>query len=94
MAGTTIVGYILSGLGLALIVLSNFITSLPLISKLGPKVQLYTIVGAVALIAIGVTLIMSSSSFSSNKVKHAAPEVPIYEGTGKNRKIVGYHRAQ
>ena len=94
MASIKIVGYILSGLGLAAILLSSFLTKVAFITKLfGAKAALYTIVGAVALIAVGVVLIMSESSGSTSKVKHAAAEVPIYEGQGKNRRIVGYQKA-
>lgn len=92
MASTKLVGYILSGVGLALIILSNMVAKLSFMAKLGTKAVLYPVVGAIALIAIGIVLIVSEGS-SSSKVKHAAQEVPIYEGTGKNRKIVGYHRA-
>ena len=45
----------------------------------------------IALIIIGVVLSMKGTG-GSRKIKNAAAEVPIYEGTGKNRKIVGYRK--
>ena len=93
MAGLKVVGYGLSLAGLALIVLSTAISKLSFMAKLGTKAVLYPVVGAIVLIVVGITLIMSESPSSSGKVKQAEEEVPIYEGTGKNRKIVGYQKA-
>lgn len=85
-----ITGYGLSALGLATIVLSKTIAALPLIKSLA-KPELYTLLGGFVLIAGGIALILSGSS--SSKVKQASEEVPIYEGEGKKRKIVGYRKA-
>jgi hypothetical protein len=92
MASTKLVGYILSGIGLALIVLSNTLAKLSFMAKLGTKAVLYPVVGAIILIVVGIVLVMSDSD-STSKVKHAAPEVPIYEGVGKKRRIIGYQKA-
>ncbi len=88
-----LIGYIIAGVGVLIIAFNKFIISLPLISGLGSKSMMYTIVAGVAAVAVGVVLVLGESS-SSDNVKHAAPEVPIYEGTGKNRRIVGYQRAK
>ncbi len=88
MASNQIIGYILAGLGLVIIAFSNKIAALPF---LGSKGLAYTIVAGVACIAAAIALLMGGSSKS--KPLQAAEEVPIYEGTGKKRKIVGYQKA-
>ena len=87
-----ILGYTLSILGLATIVLSKMISNFPLI-KLLAKPELYTILGGFVLVAAGIALILTDSS-SSNKIKQASEEVPIYAGEGKKRKIIGYQRTK
>lgn len=82
------IGYILSILGLATIGLSTKIQTL---TNNNLKLS-YIIVIGVALIAAGVVMLMDKKSLG--KVKHAAEEVPIYEGEGKNKRIVGYKRAK
>jgi len=89
-----ILGYILSALGLATIAFSKVIISkLPFLAAMA-KGELYTIIGGFVLIAAGVAFILSGSSSSSSNVKQASQEVPIYEGEGRKRKIIGYQRAK
>jgi len=90
MANTKIIGYILSLAGLALIGFSNIISKLSFLAS-NPKSMAFPIVGGIALIAVGITLILSGEG--SGKVKQATEEVPIYEGEGKKRKIIGYRKA-
>jgi len=87
-------GYILSIIGLAIILLSNKIANISFIKAI-PKSSIYTVVVGVMFIVVGVIFMMdkSSSSYSGN-VKHAAEEVPIFQGEGKKKKIVGYKRAK
>jgi hypothetical protein len=92
MAGIKIVGYGLSVAGLGIIALSNQIARL--LGFLGDKALVYTIVGGVALITVGIALVLSEGSSSSRKIKQAAEEVPIYEGEGKKRKIVAYQKGE
>ena len=80
-----IIGYILAILGLAIIALSSKIQTLAHI-KLS-----YIILAGIALIVGGIAFLLDFSS-SSSKVKQALEEVTIYEGEGKNRKIVGYKK--
>ena len=88
-----IIGYAVSVAGLGIIALSTKISKL--LSFLGTKANLITIVAGLILVVVGVVLItMLSDSFGSPKVKHAEAEVPIYEGKGKNRKIVGYQKGE
>lgn len=86
-----IVGYILSLAGLGALAVSSpkFTSTIPVLSSLPDKTLL--VVGGVLVLA-GVVILMTNKSGSS-KVKQEKPEVPIYEGTGKNRKIVGYQKA-
>lgn len=86
----SIIGYILSGVGLAVIVASQKITTF--ISKfITVKLPIIIIAGA-GLILAGIIILMNSSR-ENNRVNQAAEEVPIYQGEGKNRKIVGYRKA-
>jgi hypothetical protein len=87
-----IVGYALSLGGIAALAVSSpkFTSTIPILSKLPEKTLL--VVGGLLVVA-GVVVLMMAGKGSSSKVKHAQPEVPIYEGTGKNRKIVGYQKA-
>jgi uncharacterized membrane protein len=92
MAITKIIGYILSVIGLAGIAFSNKFSQM--LSFLGDKSLIYTIIASIVLIIVGIALVLSEGSFSSSRVKQAEAEVPIYEGEGKKRKIVGYQRAK
>jgi hypothetical protein len=87
-------GYGLSIAGLATIAFSKNIISLLPFLKAMPKGELYTILGGFVLIAGGIALVLSGESSSKYNVKHAAEQVPIYEGEGKKRRIVGYQKAQ
>jgi hypothetical protein len=82
-----IAGYISSGIGLLGIVLSSGKINIPGLSIIPPK---YLILGSVALVALGVVLLMGESR--GGKIKQKTVEVPIYEGVGKKRKIVGYQK--
>ena len=82
-----LVGYIFSIAGLALMAISfgAFGLQIEIINSLGS--QTVSIIG-VALVVIGVFLSLKSG----NNHRNDDEEVPIYEGTGKHRSIVGYQR--
>jgi hypothetical protein len=84
-------GYVLSLAGLGIILFSKQLAVLSFLSKI-PKISIYTVVAGVACILVGIIFMMDKSS--SGKVKQVEEEVPIYEGEGKKRKIVGYKRAK
>lgn len=88
-----IIGYVLALIGLAIIAFSSKIVTLPFIASLA-KPMIYTVIAGVACIAVGVVLLMAKqpSSSSGKAPQHAKEEVPIYEGEGKKRKIVGYRK--
>jgi len=44
----------------------------------------------IAIVIVGVVLSMKGAGGGRRKGKRREDEVPIYEGTGKKRKIVGY----
>ena len=90
MGSTNIVGYVLSIAGLGVLALSNQIAKISFIAAM-PKGLVYTTLAGIVLIVAGIALALSGSS--SSKVKQATEEVPIYEGEGKKRKIVGYRKA-
>lgn len=91
MASTTIIGYILAGLGLVGIVASSakIKATIPLISSIPTN---FMVIGSGILVAAGVILLISSSK--SGRIKQVEEEVPIYEGEGRKRKIVGYQRTK
>ncbi|MDP1728883.1 MAG: hypothetical protein Q8L27_01625 [archaeon] len=90
---TKIIGYSLSGAGLIVIAFNKQIAGI--LSFLGTKAPLYTLMAGIILVIVGIALaMMNSSGSSTGNIKHSSEEVPIYEGTGKNRKIVGYHRSK
>lgn len=92
MDSTGLIGYGISAVGLIVIAFSNQIVKLPLINTMS-KALIYTIVLGVALVAGGLLLAMGKGS-SKSKVKHASEEVPIYQGEGRNKRIVGYKRVE
>ena len=80
-------GYGLSIAGVAVVILSGKIASLSFLKSI-PKMLAYTVVAGIILIIAGIFLLIDSSSSSSKQ----AEEVPIYEGEGKKRVIVGYQK--
>jgi hypothetical protein len=89
-----VVGYVLSIIGLAIIGLSNWLLkTLSFLDRFGAKANAYVVVAGAVFVVIGVVLISADSS-SSGKIKQSHEEVPIYEGEGKKRRIVGYKRAK
>lgn len=89
-----IIGYILSGLGIVTLALSQekvkSSLSITFLNSLSSTVIL--VVGGILIIAGIAILITSNNSSKSSKIQQAKEEVPIYEGEGKHRKIVGYRK--
>jgi len=93
MATNSIIGYSAAGVGLAIIAFSSQLSKM--LTFLGTKSLIYTVMAGVVLVAGGIAFVMTDSGFSrSGKVKHAAEEVPIYEGEGKSKRIVGYKKVK
>lgn len=86
----SIIGYVISGAGLIILlgaskiqeILSNIIEiKLPLI-----------IIAGIGLIIAGIIFLINPQKQSKNKPTLSKEEVPIYQGEGKNRKIVAYRK--
>jgi predicted transporter len=84
-------GYILSVAGLAVIAFSNQISKSPILST-NPRAAGITVLTGAILIIIGIAFVMTKPSSKKSKIKQAEEEVPIYEGEGKERKIVAYKK--
>lgn len=82
-----VIGYIVSIAGIGVMALGFGLTNIDL-KPLGIPTDYISIIGAVA-IAVGIVLSLKSSK---RKITSDKKEVPIYEGTGKKRKIVGYRK--
>jgi len=83
-----IIGYVLSAVGLAGLLVSSFPKILEQTSLKLPEILLgkNLMIGSVILIVLGVVL-----SFG-NKKKQETVEVPIYEDDAKGRRVVAYKR--
>ena len=84
------VGYVVAVVGLVLMAL-GFGTFKIDTGFLGALPELWIVGGGVVLIVVGVAISLMDKG-GGGKIKHAKEEVPIYEGIGKNRKIVGYRK--
>jgi hypothetical protein len=86
------VGYVVAVVGLALMVFNSgnfgFAEGFFEGSGLNPW---YVTILSIGLIVVGVAISLMDKG-GGGKIKHAKEEVPIYEGVGKNRKIVGYRK--
>ncbi len=88
-----ILGYILSGLGIVTLGFSQekirSSLSITFLSSLSSSV--FLAIGGILVVAGIIILIMSNNSHRGS-VKQSKEEVPIYEGEGKHRKIIGYRK--
>ena len=83
-----VLGYVIAIIGVLLIALSTAFTQF--ISKIfflqGIK-QVYILAAGIVLVVIGIFFVLMSGSAAKQP-----KEVPIYEGEGKKRRVVGYKR--
>lgn len=87
-----VVGYVIAVVGLAVMALGFNIFPFEVALLEGIAGNYIAGVG-IAIIIVGVVLSLKGSGGSGGgKIKRAEEEIPIYEGTGKNRKIVGYRK--
>lgn len=87
-----VIGYILCILGLVILIISAGIidVNLEFLDSTNP----YYIMGiGIGLVILGSILVMLKQNKKKTKEEQSEEEVPIYEGTGKKRKIVGYRRS-
>lgn len=87
------VGIILSLVGLLIVAVTSFPGLESYIPKLPAFIQMkYIMIAGLMLVILGVIFSLDKKGGKSGKIKQASEEVPIYEGEGKNRKIVGYKK--
>jgi len=83
-----VLGYVIAVIGIVLIALSTAFTQvISKISFLQGIKQIYILAAGIVFVVIGIFFVLSSDS----SVKQPR-EVPIYEGEGKKRKVIGYKR--
>ncbi len=87
-----LIGYLISIIGLVVLAISRFPSVKSLIPFTLPFADKYIIIAGLIIVIIGVALSFTKST-RIGKEKQASEEVPIYQGEGKNRKIIGYKRA-
>jgi hypothetical protein len=86
-----VIGMILSLAGLALLAIASFPGLESYLSWLPSFIQIkYVMIAALGLVIIGV--IFTFDKGGRKKIKQVSEEVPIYEGEGKHRRIVGYRK--
>jgi len=85
-----VVGYVLAVVGLVVMVIGFGIVPVE-IGFLEGVAGNYVSGAGIVLVIIG-AVIAAKGSGGSGRARHASEEVPIYEGTGKKRKIVGYRK--
>jgi len=83
------IGYVVAIVGLVVMAVSFGLFQVDALGGFEPKI----ITGlGVVLVVIGIILVTLDGKSGKKKAKQVKEEVPIYEGSGKNRKIVGYQR--
>jgi hypothetical protein len=84
-----VIGYVISIVGIVVMALSFGLVKLdlPILETIKP---MYVTGVGIALIVAGVAISLAADK--GKKISQSEEEVPIYEGTGKHRKIVGYRR--
>jgi len=86
-----VIGYVVSGAGILIMALG--FGMLPLKVKILESVAGNIIAGAgIGLVVVGVLLSMDKGGRKKKGEKGGHDEVPIYEGVGKKRKVVGYRK--
>ncbi|MBU3923325.1 MAG: hypothetical protein KJ592_00240 [Nanoarchaeota archaeon] len=84
-------GYVVSVVGIVLMALGFGIFDLGFEFLNGVSGN-YVAGAGIVLIVVGVMVSLKSGGSSGRKVDDGKSEVPIYEGTGKNRRVVGYRK--
>jgi hypothetical protein len=82
-----LVGYAISIAGIAVMALGFGLTNID-IKPLGIPANYIAVAGIIAII-VGVVLSLKNTK---HKTTNSKDEIPIYEGTGKKRKIIGYRK--
>jgi len=86
-----VIGYVVAIVGIVVMSFGFNMFKLEIALLEGVSSNIIVVAGIIGIIA-GVVIALMDSRGGSRKIRHAKAEVPIYEGTGKNRKIVGYRK--
>ena len=84
-----VVGYVVSIVGIVVMAFGFNMFKLDVAILEGVSSN-YVVGVGIVIVVVGVVLSMMDSR--GGKARQAKEEVPIYEGVGKNRKIVGYRK--
>jgi len=82
------IGYAVAVVGLALMIVGFGIFNVGILDGINST---YVSGAGVILVIVGVVLSLSGKG-GRRKVSSGEDEVPIYKGTGKNRRVVGYRK--
>ncbi|MBS3093722.1 hypothetical protein J4456_04040 [Candidatus Pacearchaeota archaeon] len=83
------IGYLLAGVGLIGMGLTSAFGQ-RLVPALSVVPKNFILIPSLILTGVGIVIMIITSKGGSGKIQQAAKEVPIYQGEGKKRKIVGY----
>lgn len=82
-------GYLFAGLGIAGLAVNSTLGR-EIVGFLDGVGSEYILIPSAVFVVLGVVVMIVNSKKGSGKIRHVTSEVPIYEGTGKKRRIVGY----
>lgn len=82
-------GYLFAGLGIVGLGINSTIGR-EMVGFLDSVSSEYVLVPSAILVVLGVIVMIINNKSSGGRIRHVTSEVPIYEGTGKKRRIVGY----
>ncbi len=86
-----VIGYVVSVAGLAIMTVGFGVVNVGW--KILKTVKPNYIAGVgIVTIVVGVFISLQSKNGKQRKIDKGEKEVPIYEGVGKNRKVVGYRK--
>ena len=83
-----VIGYVVSVVGLVLMVVGFGIFKVSALAGVNPN---YISIAGIVLVIVGVILSLQGSG-GRRRVSSDEDEVPIYKGTGKKRRVVGYRK--
>ena len=83
-----VIGYLLAGLGIIGLAINSTVGREMVGFLDGVSVEYVLLPAIVCLILVLFVMVLHSKT--GKKIKHIGEEVPIYQGEGKKRRIVGY----
>jgi len=86
-----VIGYVVSVLGIVVMAVGFGVIPLKLVFLEGVAGN-YIAGAGVVLVVVGVLMSLERGSIGKKNAKGGEDEIPIYEGVGKKRKVVGYRK--